>query len=464
MKFYKLGLLTLLISLFIFGGCKRQDGIGLDVDPANQINGTLLVDTSLVMTTEYEDSVATNNLTTRAPIANFNDPIFGNTEANMAALLNLPGSVAYTLPTGTISIDSAVLVLPYSTDGFYGDSLLSTFKVNVHQLSENIVTTKSYYNTNQFKFNTTPIGSKTFKARAHDTLQVYNIVKGGPDTIVKLVPQIRIPINTNFVYNNFFNAPANTLRSNAAYQNYAKGLYLTIDKNASTGVGGNMFFNIDSNAKIQVYYKLTASGTVDTASIALPITSNVNQIKHTYSAKVDAALNKTSTDGLVYLQGLVGLRSKISFPDVKNILGAVGKNAVINRAELVVKVAPGTTTPFAPNTQLSLYRLDLARQRIQLQDASTADIRNAGRFGGEYNPADGTYHFYVTAYLQDLISGKSIDYGTYLAASGPSTISSSGAQTIDISVTPSYAQRTVVIGKNSADRVKLNIIYTKTNP
>jgi predicted small secreted protein len=40
MKFYKLGLLTLLISLFILNSCKTQDGIGLDVDPATQINGT----------------------------------------------------------------------------------------------------------------------------------------------------------------------------------------------------------------------------------------------------------------------------------------------------------------------------------------------------------------------------------------------------------------------------------------
>ncbi|RFZ92792.1 DUF4270 domain-containing protein [Mucilaginibacter conchicola] len=465
MKFYKLGLLTLLISLFIFGGCKRQDGIGLDVDPANQINGTLLVDTSAVLTTVPEDTVVTNNLTSRAPLAYFQDPIYGNTEANIAALLNLPGSTTYTLPTGTISIDSAVLVLPYATDGFYGDSLLSTFKINVHQLAENIVTSKSYYNTAQFKFNDQTIGSKTFKARAHDSLQIYNIVKGGPDTLIKVVPQIRIPISNAFVYNNFFNAPSGMLRTNAAYQNYVKGLYFTIDKNGSTGVGGNLALSIDSNARIQVYYKLTSSGTIDTTSVSLPINTNVNQIKHTYSSRVDAALKQTSTDGLVYLQGLVGLRSKITFPNVKDILGTVGKNAVINRAELVIKVAPGTTTPFAPNQQLTLYRLDLARQRAQLQDASTTDIRNAGVFGGRYNAADGTYRFLVTAYLQDLIDGKAVDYGTYLAPVGPTIATGTTTQqTVDISPTSTYAQRTVIIGKNSPDRVKLNIIYTKINP
>lgn len=458
MKFYKLGLLTSLISLFILGGCKRQEGIGLDVDPSNQINGTLLVDTSVVMTTVPEDSVVTNGSAVRAPLAYFNDPIYGNTEANIGMVLSLPGSVAYTVPTGSISIDSAVLVLPYAPNGFYGDSLLSNFTINVHQLNENIVTTTSYYNTRQLKFNDAVIGSKTFKARVHDSLAITNIVKGAPDTVAKVGPQLRVRVNSSFILSNFFNAPAGVLRSNAAYQNYLKGLYITLNKDQTTGTGGNMYLQLDTNARVQVYYKVTSStGTVDTSFVGLPWSTNVNQMKHTYSTQVKAALDQTSTNGLVYLQGMAGLRSKISFPDVKNILGAIGKNAIINRAELVVKAAPGTTTPFAPCQQLTMYRYDIARQRVQLQDASSTDLRNAGVFGGAYNPATGEYHFFVTAYLQDLIDGKSVDYGTFIAPVAPAV---AGAQTIDISTT-TYPQRTVLVGKNSPNRAKLNIIYTK---
>ncbi|TWR28508.1 DUF4270 domain-containing protein [Mucilaginibacter achroorhodeus] len=464
MKFYKLGLLTLLISLFIFSSCKRQEGIGLDVDPANQINGTLLVDTSIVLTTVPEDTVVTNGVSARAPLSYFNDPLFGNTKADIGAMLNLPGTVAYTIPTGEISIDSAVLILPYASDGFYGDSLLSTFKVNVHQLSQNIVTTQNYYNTSQLTYASDIIGTKTFKARAHDTLQVYNIVKGKADTLAKVVPQVRVPISSSFVYTNLFNAPASILRSNAAYQNYVKGLYITLDKSGTTGIGGNMFFRVDTSAKVQVYYKLTTGGTTDTASLALPLSNNVNLIKHAYSSNVTAALNQTSKDGLVYLQGLVGLRSKITFPDVKNILGAVGKNAIINRAELVVNVAPGTGTPFAPNQQLTLYRLDLSRQRALLQDASPSDPRNAQVFGGRYDANENAYHFLITAYLQDLISGKSVDYGTYLAPVTPSPATTSTQQTVNIGVTSTYAQRTVIVGKNGANRARINIYYTKINP
>src|SRR6185437_10030745 len=108
MKFFRLDLLTLLISLFILGSCKNQPNIGLGINSSGQPNGTL-VDTSTIITnTVKEDSVATSGLA-KNPLAYFNDPTFGTTESNLATDLNLPGSAAYTLPTGQITIDSARL-------------------------------------------------------------------------------------------------------------------------------------------------------------------------------------------------------------------------------------------------------------------------------------------------------------------------------------------------------------------
>jgi hypothetical protein len=450
MKFYKLGLLTLLISLFILNSCKTQDGIGLD--PATPIAGDLIIDTSIVSTTVPEDSVVTNGSATRAPLAFFKDPDFGTTEANIAAVLNLPGSAAYTLPTGTITIDSVRLILPYATDGFYGDSLLSQYKIDVHQLDERILLTKSYYNTKHFSFTPALLGTKTFYARVHDSVQVTNIVTGGPDTLIKIKPHLRIPINPGFINTNFFGASTSVLSSNDIFSNTVKGLYLTLDKTKTPGTGGNIFFGLDS-AAVMVYYKRVDGTTIDTTSVSLPLGVNVNEIKHTYTGtKAEAALNGTSTDGLVYLQGLAGLRAKLSFPNVKNILD--GKT-IINRAELVVKVKPGTTTPFAPSRRLTLYTYDIAHQRINLQDASPTDPR-ATVFGGSFNPATGEYHFIVTAFMQDLIRGKTTDYGTYLAPVDPIA-----TDVVDITPAATYAERAIIGGKNSPYRIKLNIIYTK---
>jgi hypothetical protein len=68
----------------------------------------------------------------------------------------------------------------------------------------------------------------------------------------------------------------------------------------------------------------------------------------------------------------------------------------------------------------NFIRYDIAHQRVALQDASTTDpSAQGGVFGGSYNAATGEYHFIVTAYLQDLIRGKTVDYGTFLAPVDP---------------------------------------------
>jgi hypothetical protein len=456
MKFYKLGLLTLLISLFILNSCKTQDGIGLD--PATPIAGKLITDTSIVAATVPEDDVITSSLSARVPLSYFKDPELGVTETNIATVLSTPGATAYTLPTGTITIDSARLILPYATDGFYGDSLLSTYKIDVRQLKERIVASQTYYNTKHFESFSSVLGTKTFLARAHDTLKVLNIVKGGPDTLIKVAPQVRIPIDPNFINQNFFSAPTATLSNPTVFENTLNGLYITLDKNQTPGVGGNLFFKLDTSASLAVYYKATNGTTVDTAMVSLSLGRTVTEIIHTHSVKVQAAIDDPSTTGLVYLQGLAGLRAKLTLPDVKGIFAGDGgsDNVILNRAELVVKVDPGTTTPFAPSKRLTLYKYDIAHQRIVLQDASTTDPRATG-FGGDYNASTGEYHFIITAYLQDLLRGKTIDYGTYIGPVNPT------GTTIDVTPTATYAERAVVLGKNSPYRIKLNIIYTKIN-
>jgi hypothetical protein len=460
MKFSKLGLLTLLISLFILNSCKNQDGIGLGVDPGSELNGSLLVDTSVVITNVPEDTVITSALG-RTPLSYFKDPELGTTEANIAAVISLPGGSAYTLPTGTLQIDSAVLVLPYA-EGFYGDSIASKFKLNVHQLTETLTPNRVYYNNKQWGINQTLLGTKTFTARPHDTIRILNIIKGKPDTLIKVVPQIRVAINPDFINAYLFEAPASWRGSNAVFQNAIKGLYLTLDQAQTTGPGGNIMLTLDS-ARINVHYHATSTaGVIDTAVVTLPFqaTGHAAQIKHTYSAKVQAAITNPAGDGNIYLKPMGGLRAKVAFPNVKNMFSNIG-NVVINRAELVVTARPGTTIPYRAAQKLTMYQFDIAKQRINIQDGSTTDPRGQNGpafFGGFYINTNNEYHFVITGYLQDLIQGKTVDYGTFIAPVNPITTT-----TVDIAQTAQFAERTIAVGKNSPYRIKLNVIYTKIN-
>jgi hypothetical protein len=473
MKFFRLDLLTLLISLFILNSCHNDHNIGLPTTASTQLSGNLIDTSTVIVNTVTDagflatgvtptDSIVTSGLL-KTPMGLFRDPALGTIQSDIAVGLSLPGAVAYSLPDGTIVIDSCVLALKYA-DGFYGDSLTSKYKVNVYQLGTRPLN-KSYYNTTDFSKNLGPlVGSRTFYSRTHDSVKVYNIISGYPDTLWKVAPQLRIPIDKNFVNSILFNATSDQLSSNAVFQNKVKGLYITMDQAGTQGAGGTFMFSLSDS--LNVYYHTISGTTIDTASVAMPLMSHAAHIIRTPSAAVTAALANNNPNDVIYLQGLAGLKTKISFPYLKSIVQKLG-NIVINRAELVVTPVPGSTIPFKAQPKITMYRYDLAHTPAELQDASTSDGRagGIGVFGGFYNRAENQYHFIVTAYIEDLMNGYSKDYGTFLA-----TVDTTNSQTVDINPTAQTAGRTIAIGtvtdKNSpyyASRIKLNIIYTKIN-
>ena len=472
MKFFRLDLLTLLISLFILNSCKNQTAIGLPVNSSGQLTGSL-TDTATVFTnTTADDSVVTSGVS-KSPMGYFQDPALGSTTVNLVTDLNLPGSAAYTIPTGTITVDSAILVLQYDA-GFYGDSLTSKYKVNVYQLNERpLSANEPYYNTKSWSYNQNAlIGSRSFYSRTHDTLKVDTIVSGGPDTLVKVPPQLRVPMDVNFIHSILFGQGAQ-VTTNLLFKNQVKGLYITLDQTQTTGAGGIFMIKDPATySSIQVYERTTNGSTVDTAIVTLPISVYASQITHNYTAKVKAALNHTTpSDTTIYLQGLGGLRSKISFPYIQNLFKSLGGagNVVINRAELVLTRAQSSDIPayLTPQIKLSLYRYDIAHQRTTIEDATSTDPRSysVGVFGGFYSLTTNNYHFLITSYLQDLISGKTIDYGTFIGA-----IDDTNTSAVDVDATAETAGRTVAVGnvtdKNSISwpyRIKLNVIYTKVS-
>jgi len=453
MKFFRLDLLTLLISLFILSSCKNQDTIGLGVNASNQLNGSLIDTSTIIINTIKEDSVTTNNIS-KMPMAYFKDPIFGLSEANIALDINLPGG-AYTVPTGTITIDSALLVLKYAK-GFYGDSIASKYKVNVYQLNEGIQNI-NYYNNKQWQYNSgTLLGTKLFLSRTNDSTKLVKSRPGQSDVTEKVAPQLRIPIDKNFINSILFNAPSSTLASNLAFRNAVKGLYVTLDKAQTTGTGGVFMFTGSDLANLEIYYRAVNGSIIDTNTVTLRNSLHAAEIKHTYSTAIQTELaNQTTSRNTFYLQGLAGLRARISFPYLKKIIEKVGSDIVLNKAELVVTPVPGSTIPFMPLPLIGLYRYDLAHQRISLVDASV-DPRAFG-IGGLYSFTTNDYHFNITAHIEDLLRGRAVDNGTFLGAVDISDRNSGNG------VTATTAARTFAVGSDltSPYRIKLNIIYTK---
>ena len=481
MKFIKQDLLTLLIGLFLFASCKSSNSIGISPDPDLAIKGEL--DTMLVDLKTVQDEAKTSLGYPRLPLGYINaDPIFGNTEASLAMSVTLPGG-KYSIGASPV-LDSAVLVLPYSTQ-FYGDTASSVYSFNVQQLQNDLALQESFLTNKVWPVQPNIIGSFTGKIMPKTPVKITDIVTGAADTLVTIPPHIRIKLSNEFIQNNILNLDSASTSKNGKFTALFKGLHVSVNKASSTGKGGIMFFDFTgANANVQLYYKrqnASTSTSTDTIAVSFPIASTTGPIaatvKHDYAGTpVGTQLNEPNPAtpyNVTYLQGLAGVRNKLSFPSLNQFIerakdGNPKAKIVINRAELVVNIANGTdVAPFTPAPRLALYRLDIAKQRANIPD-NDAPTQTSGNpykyagselaFGGFYDSTNKRYIFTVTSYLQDLIDGTTQDYGTYLSVSSLTEF--------NISPSISSAARSVINTKAPASGnkgIELKIYYTKVD-
>ncbi|WP_316810426.1 DUF4270 domain-containing protein [Pedobacter heparinus] len=485
MKFTKQDLLTLLIGLFLFASCKDSNTIGLDLDPDYAITGTLM-DSATVASQTLKDEVTSGVGLIRHPLGVMTDPEFGKSEAALAMAVGLPNT-GYKFGTNAL-IDSAVLVLPYSTQ-LYGDTIVPVYTVTVKQLTNDLAQETSYSTDKTWPAGATPLGTFSGRIKPSTKIKINDIVAGAADTLKTVVPQMRIKLNNTFIQNQIINLDSVTLSKQANFFKSFKGLHLTA---TTTDKGGIVFFNLSgTDGKVEIYYKrqnATTATATDTVAVSFPIGTTTGpvtaSIKHDYTGTpVKTQLDNPTPAtpyAVTYLQGLGGLRNKISFPYLKNFVanskkpengGNPNTRLIVNKAELVIDLSSGTDAlPFSAAPRLSLYRLDIAGQRANVPDNDNSvqgqyngDPRALGSevlFGGYFDSVRKRYLFTVTSYIQDLLDGKTEDNGTYLATSSSTEF--------NISPSVTSAARSIINkwkkDPATGDRlIKLNIYYTKIN-
>jgi hypothetical protein len=473
MKFIKLDLLTLLISLFLFASCENTSTIGLQLDPSNTIQGSLIDSATIFSRTQKEDPVSTIGAN-RYPIGFLKDPIFGTTEASIAMGVSLPYA-AYTFGTSAV-VDSAVLVLNFGGQ-FYGDST-STYSFDVHQLNTNLTQQTSFLSSKDYPYYSTLLGSKTGKLYPTTSYKVTDVVAGKADTLRTVTPQIRIRIDKAFIQSKIAGASTSELLNQTNFERAFNGFHVQLNKTNSTGNGGIAFVEFaNSRSELAIYYKkqnATTASLIDTVNISFPISSTAvpvaATVKHDYATTDVATQLSTPTTQypVTYLQPLAGLKNKISFPYLSKLADNLGK-VVVNKAELVIDMRSGSDViPYGPAPRLSLYRYDIAERRQNLPDnnPSTQYAQGDPRavspavFGGYYNSVTRQYIFTVTSYIQDLLDKKTVDYGTFLA---PTPLTE-----FEVYQSVGTAARTVIgsfkKSPSAGDNIiKLNIYYTKIN-
>ncbi|HLW06476.1 MAG TPA: DUF4270 family protein, partial [Marinilabiliaceae bacterium] len=290
------------------------------------------------------------------------------------------------------------------------------------------------------------------------------------DTIIKVGPQLRIPMDAAKIKNLFDgNIDSTIFAGNTFFQNRIKGFQISINKTAQVGIGGIIHLAINSDQDgLMVYYKIPGSTDQKTKFYPMSNQNAVSSLSNDYSTAVkDQLENPTENFETVFVQAPAGLRTKLSLPTLASLKD---QNLIINKAELVIYTdADATGTSFTQQAhRLTLYREDIAGQRVPLPDGDTRtdgtrsirDPRSFGlAFGGKYDKDKKSYTFILTSYIQDILKSK-INNSTFYIAT---------ASNIEATVVPYlpnvYSGSRAILGGNNNEnyKMKLNIYYTKTN-
>ncbi len=317
-----------------------------------------IVDTYKVrMSTLMVDSIPTSK-TGILMAGQYIDSYFGQINANAYMQFSLPTS--YT-PEEDDKVDSLVLRLKYINQT-YGDTLKKqTFEV--YRLEEEMELNDDgrLYNTSSFKHSENPIGSYTF------------IPRPGRDRYL----EIRLPdeLAQEFFDKKFTeDENDNDLQDLPSFLKYFNGLVL---KNATNGGAILSFGAVDSTVSLVLH---TSRVELEKKVIKYKFNLNTggiyfNEIENDHS---NTSLNvlqaggdnisSTQTDNKSYMQGGVGIFTRLEFPSLPSLLNT-DKDFVLVKAELLLKPVRGSYDDVPLTPEIVFYNSDKKNRIVsELQD------------------------------------------------------------------------------------------------
>lgn len=325
--------LVLVAALSIVMGCNDPINIGTNIeDPVDvQFTDTLTLTTKVVTgDTTASYSLGIDNVTYN--LGRLQDPVFG--ESTSDVYMNIGLSEIPNFKDAVL--DSMVLSIEYDTTGFYGNSLAS-YTIELYELEEKI-DGDTILSNRTFPVKPELIGSRFFsKIDPRDSVSIENHLDSSK--IVKLKPQLRIPINQEYAQR-FLDQDSTTFNSVENFENFFKGLYIkaVTEDNGMIGLNlSNTSSSISSGTNsLTLYYNVVTDNIEEPEKKAYrfaisPIT--YSQFQHDYSGSIvepyidNAGYNNND---YAFYQGMSGVETEFTFPSIRNF-----ENTIINKAELI---------------------------------------------------------------------------------------------------------------------------------
>lgn len=432
-KFHFFGLLFLFLTFLT--SCTNGDspiGLGLLDQVGTDYTDTITVTAYSVL----EDTINTTNLSANM-VGQIYDPIFGPSTASIYSQIAMS---ADNVNFGTNPvIDSCIFTLQLA--GYYGDTN-SRVGIRIHQLTEPLSSSANYYQNNTLSYDPTPLNYSLTDYSIQPNAEVV------VDTAI-FSPHIRIRLSQAF--GQYLLNHQTQLNQN--FSSFLKGLYITAVSH--TGSTGYMIITsmTSSLSGITIYYHNTDHSGLRYRLGCSSSGVRFNHFSHDYNRSTNPMFQQEVLAGdhsagasTLFVQGTGGVKTKITFPYLKEAFQELGNRVVINKAELVIK-------NLSPDEAYLIQPIGLTLQGIKNNGSITYlpdddYYTSSSYFGGTYDSEKSEYRFRITQYVQQLVSGTGD-----LSESMNLVVRGSGVR----------ANRLMFGGTGlpNDDRLRLEITYTK---
>lgn len=388
-------ILWMFLALFLFSCTSDDEFINSKVDQyvKSQTRVALFDTLSVKLSTMIIDSIETSG-TENLLVGKYSDSELGTVTSSSYFELDIPEDI--TLEDNEI-YDSLTLVLKYS-DLTYGDTLQpQTFKV--YRVLEEIEPDEqeSVYNTSSFKYDDTPIGELTFVPNSYKS-----------DSIV-----IRLDDSLGLEFFSKMLDEDDDMTLDTDFKEYFKGLVIVPD-NQNTAV---LSFEPDSVTYLSVQSHLPDLTRTE-KQYKFSFSTAGNYFNHIDCDRTGTPLEllktqrvelpSTETDNKAFIQSGAGIALRVNFPNLQRLI-ELGSGNIMYKAELVLRVYPGSDKMISPPDQLVMYYTDKYNNLISLLNNSDSETIYSSYYSDDMYDTYNYYTLDLTTFLSNELSDGYVD-------------------------------------------------------
>src|SRR5690349_16287703 len=380
-------LLLLMIGAFLFQSCYRNDIEFGNLPDTNYTNVVSIDTVEAALSTVVLDSFATSGASSFL-LGKYNDPYLGIISAKPFFQMTISANTP-SIPS-TASYDSLCLII-HPSKYYYGDtSRAQTIYVNELADFINYTYGNYVYNTSSFPVMPSPLGTKTVKAR--------------PTADTSIMIRLSDAKGTEFFSK--LQQGADEILTDANFQNYFKGISLSVGNNDTTAVYG---LRGSANDMIMRVFYHTTTPFFANESYDFTLKSGGYNFNQILSDRSGLPINPTTpgteefpsekTNNVAFTQYGTGVMLKLTFPSLKGI-ATTDKIVRLQKAELVIRPIPSSFdfNKFKLPSSLSLIQTDATNSLLSTIASNIVPVTD------EIYGTDTYYQADVTTFINTLLT------------------------------------------------------------